>query len=72
MTAQIARGVLQSFDAGAYQAVVQLSGSLSVWLEAVPVSRSLPAAEMTAGRNVAVVFFDSANPTDAVVVAVWS
>ncbi len=64
-------GVLKAFDAGTYRAVVQMAGSLGVWLEDVPVSRGLPAAAMTAGRAVAVVFFDPANPVDSVVTAVW-
>lgn len=71
MAAELQRGVLKSFDSGTYLASVQLAGSLSVWLAGISVSRGLPAAEMVAGRSVAVAFFDPANPTDAVVVAVY-
>ncbi len=69
---EIRRGVVKGFDAGSYTATVQVAGSLAVWLEGVPVARNIAAAEMTAGRNCALVFFDEANPGDAVVVAVWT
>ncbi len=65
-------GVLKIFDSGAYTATVQMSGSLSAWLTDVPVSRGIASGEMTAGRRVAVLFFDDANPKDSVVLAVWS
>jgi hypothetical protein len=69
---EVRRGILQSFDDTTYLATVAMAGSLSVWLDGVPVSRALPDAEMTAGRNVAVLFFDASNPEDAVVCAVWT
>lgn len=65
------RGVLKSFSVTGYTATVQVAGSLSVWLENVPVSRGIPSGEMVAGRSVALLFFDDANPQDAVVVGVW-
>ena len=68
---EIKRGILQSFNATDYLATVAMTGSLSVWLEDLPVSRAIPSGEMSAGRHVAVLFFDPANPTDAVVCAVW-
>jgi len=68
----IKRGILKAFDSGTYTASVQIAGSLSVWLDDVPVSRGIPTAEMVAGRNVAVIFLDPGNPADAVVVAVWT
>ena len=68
----IIKGVLKAFDSGTYTATVQLQGSLSVWLEDVPVNRGLPIAEMVNGRNVSVQFHEAGNPADAVVVAVWS
>jgi hypothetical protein len=68
----IRRGILQSFDAGTYLATVAMTGSLSVWLEGLPVSRAIASTELVAGRHVAVVFFDTSNPNDAVVSAVWT
>jgi hypothetical protein len=50
---------------------VQLIGSLSVYLDNVPTSRAIATAEMTVGRNVAVLFIDPSNFSDAVVIAVW-
>ncbi|MBI4301759.1 MAG: hypothetical protein HY664_04050 [Chloroflexi bacterium] len=69
---EIRRGVIKAFDSGTYKATLQLAGSLSVWLGNVAVSRGVPVAEMVVGRNCAVLFFDEANPQDAVVVAVYT
>jgi len=66
------KGILQSFNAGDYTAVVQLSGSHKAYLEGVAVARNIAAGEMLAGRKVAVVFFDEHNPGEAVVVAVYT
>ncbi len=67
----IVKGILKAFDSTPYTATVQIQGSLSVWLEDIPVSRVLPTAEMITGQNVSVEFLDPGNPDDAVVVAVW-
>ncbi len=68
---ELRKGVVKAFDAGSHRATVQVAGSLSTWLANVQVARNIPAGEMTAGRNCAVVFFDASNPQDAVVVAVY-
>ncbi len=68
----IRRAVLKSFDSGTYQATVQVVGSMAVWLTGVPVARNIAGTELVAGRSVALVFFDDANPSDAVVAAVWT
>lgn len=68
----IKKGILKSFDSNTYRATVQIAGSLSVWLENIPTSRAIPASEMVSGRNVAVLFIDPSNFTDAVIVAVWT
>ncbi len=65
-------GILKIFDSGAYTATVQMSGSLSAWFRDLPVSRGIASGEMTAGRRVAVLLFDDANPRDCVLLAVWS
>ena len=67
----IIKGVLKAFDSGTYTATVQIEGSLSVWLEDVPVNRGIGSSDMVVGRNVAVIFLEAGNPDDAVVVAVW-
>ena len=66
------RGVIKGFDSGTYKATVQMAGSLSVWLEGVPVSRGIPSAEMVTGRSCSVIFFDDqTSPADAVLIAAW-
>ncbi|RJQ38022.1 MAG: hypothetical protein C4555_05540 [Dehalococcoidia bacterium] len=66
------KAVLKSFSQESYTATVQLSGSLKAYLEDIAVARNLPAAEMTAGRKVAVIFFDETNAGEALVVAVYT
>ena len=68
----IKKGILKSFDSNTYLATVQIAGSLSVWLENIPTSRAIASSEMVAGRNVAVLFMDPSNFSDAVVIAVWT
>jgi hypothetical protein len=65
-------GILKAFNAVPFTATVQLHGSLTTWLQNVPVSRALAAADMVVGRKVAVLFFDPTNPADAVVTAVYT
>jgi hypothetical protein len=66
----IKHGTLRSFDAGTWTAAVQLDGSISSYVT-VPVSRAIDSAELVAGRSVAVLMFDTSNPDDAVIAAVW-
>ena len=68
----VRKGILKSFDSGNYTATIQLSGSNKVYLEGIAVARNIPSAEMTAGRKVAIVFFDEHNAKEAVVVAVYT
>jgi hypothetical protein len=68
----VRRGEIKSFDSGSYLATVRLAGSLAVWLSGVPVARNIAAGEVQAGRSCAVIFFDDANPQDAVIVAVYT
>ena len=68
---EIRKGAIKGFDSGSYQATVQVAGSLSVWLEGVTVARNIAAGEMVVGRKCALIFFDEANPADAVLVAVY-
>lgn len=66
------KGILKSFDSGNYTATVQLSSSYKVYLEGIVVARNIASAEMTAGRKVAVIFFDEHNAKEAIVVAVYT
>ena len=65
------KGVHKSFNSANYTATVQLASSYKVYLEDVAVARNLPSSEMTAGRKVAVIFFDEHNPKEAVLIAVY-
>jgi hypothetical protein len=67
----VKKAILRSFNAVSYSATVEITGSGKTYLEGVPVARNLPASEMMAGRNLAVLFFDQHNVKDAVVVAVY-
>ena len=69
---EIHKGTVKSFDSAIYKATVQVAGSLSTWLSGVPVARNIAAAEMTAGRSCAILFFDASNPSDAVVIGVYT
>jgi hypothetical protein len=69
---KIRKAELRSFNSGNYTSVIRIAGGYKVYLEDVTVARNLPAAEMAAGRNVAVIFFDDNSPKDAVVVAVYT
>ncbi len=64
------RATLVSFDSGAWTATVRFAGSLSSVVTAVPVSRAISAAQLTAGRRLAVAVFDAGNPVDAMVLGV--
>ncbi len=63
---RLRKAVLRSFNSTNYTATVQLAGSYKVYLEDIAVARNIPAAEMTAGRKTAVLFFDEHNPKEAV------
>ncbi|MDD4859845.1 MAG: hypothetical protein PHR56_06545 [Dehalococcoidales bacterium] len=69
---KLKKAVLKSFNSGSYTAIVQLAGSLKVYLEDIAVARNIPAVEMIAGRRVMVVFFDEHSPKEAVVAAVYT
>ena len=69
---QLKRGTLRDFDGGSYTATVEMAGSIAVWLSGLAVARNIASGELTAGRKVAVIFFDGSNPNDAVLSAVWT
>jgi hypothetical protein len=65
-----AKAVIKAYDAVTHTATVQLVGSTPSFLAAVPVAANVHAADCVAGRTCALLFFDSANPSDAVITAV--
>lgn len=64
------RAVVRTFDSATYTASVQIVGSRSSYLDGVPVSRGIPAAEMVTGRDCVLVAFESTDPADLVLVGV--
>lgn len=68
----IRKAILKTFNSTDYTATVQLAGSAKAYLEDISVARNLPAAEMVAGRKLAVVFFDEHNPGETVVIAIYT
>jgi hypothetical protein len=68
----VRRGVVKNFNAVTYKATVQVAGSLSVWLEEVPVARNIASGEMVAGRRCALIFFSASDPRDALLVGVYT
>jgi hypothetical protein len=69
---RLRKAELKSFNATNYTATVRLANGYKVYLEDVAVARNVPAAEMVAGRKVAVIFFDENSPKEAVVTAVYT
>lgn len=68
---EIRRGVLRAYDSVSGRATVQIAGSALTYLEGLRVAANIAPAELTTGRQVAVLFFDATNPDDAVIIAVW-
>lgn len=68
----IKKGILKAFNSGTYLASVQISESFGVNLDNIPTSRAIPTAEMVTGRNVAVLFIDPSNFSDASIIAIWT
>ncbi len=56
------RATLRDFDSGTYTAIVEVAGSISVWLAGIPVARNIDSSELVAGRNVALILFDPLQP----------
>ena len=69
---EIRRGFVRGFSRSSYTASVQIAGSQATWLHGVPVARNISSSRMKAGSKCAVILFDSTNPQDAVVTAVWT
>lgn len=69
---RLKKAELKSFNSGSYTATVRLAGGYKVFLEEVAVARNVPTAEMIAGRNLVVLFFEEHNARDAVVLAVYT
>lgn len=68
---KVVRGIVRGFDAVNYRADVQLVGSVATYLPSIAVAKHIAAAEVIDGAECAVLFFDEANPSEAVVIATY-
>ena len=67
----ILKAKIISEDAVTHTLTVQVMGSVSVWLDAIPAAKDVDFAKCTPGDSCAVLFLDPNNPADAVVIATW-
>jgi hypothetical protein len=68
----IQKALIKSYDSDNHQVTVQPVGSHPTTWPGVPVARSIPAADCTAGSLCAVLAFSASDPTDAVVIAIFT
>jgi hypothetical protein len=72
MTEQaIKRGLLQTFDPLTYTATILILEATSYVLTSVPIATSIDGTSAISGASCAVLFLDTQNPTDAVIIAVY-
>jgi hypothetical protein len=67
----IRKAQLKSFNVMDYTATVQIAGSYKAYLPDITVARNIPEAEMAAGRNVCILFNDTHDAKEAVIIAVY-
>ncbi len=67
----IKKATLKYFDEINYTATIEINGSSRSYLENIRVASNLIAAEMIVERNLAVLFFDTHNAKEAVIIAVY-
>jgi hypothetical protein len=67
----ITKSIIRSYDAGTHTVVVRPLGSGTYW-QGIPVAITIPGGDCAAGNYCAVASFNDSNPTDAVVIAVWT
>ncbi len=71
-SAVIRRGIIQAFNPADWTATVQVLPSQGNYLTGVQVAKHVQAAEIAAGDQCALLFFNELNPADALVLAVYS
>jgi hypothetical protein len=67
----VEHGILRKWSSDTYKADVQISGSLTTYLNSINVSRDIASDQMVVGRHVIVVVPED-HPRDACVVAVFT
>src|SRR5882724_2526539 len=71
MSQAIKRGVLVAFSNTSYTASVQILEATSTLLTGVPMATHVDNSSAIPGALCAVLFFDTQNPTDAVIIAMY-
>src|SRR3970040_1279959 len=66
----IRKAVIRAYDAATHKATVQIVGSHPTLLTNLRVATDIPAADVQAGRQCAVLFLDPTNQDDAVVLTI--
>lgn len=61
---------LKTWDSATYKAGVQLSGSITTYLDSINVARNIASSAMITGNHV-IVAIPQGNPRDACVIASW-
>jgi hypothetical protein len=61
---------LKNYDAATHRAAVQLAGSLTTYLDDIPVSVAIPPSDLVVG-NYVILAMPGDNPRDACVIATW-
>jgi hypothetical protein len=62
--------ILKTYDSAAHRASVQLVGSLTTYLDDIPISVSIPGSSLVIGNRV-IVAIPGGNIRDAVIIATW-
>jgi hypothetical protein len=68
----IKKAILKTWNCGTYTATIQIAGSSKTYLEGIKAARNLPTSEMVPGRQVALILWDEHNPSDGVIIAVYT
>lgn len=71
MNTTVTRGIVRGYDAATHTATIELAGASGTLLNDVPVALDVDGAHLTEGAKVILVWFDSTNPTDGCIVAVY-
>jgi hypothetical protein len=68
----IFKAIIKSYDSDNHQVAVQPIGNLTTHWPHIPVARSIPGSDCSAGTMCAVLPFSQTDPTDAVVIATFT
>lgn len=66
----IRKGIIRAYDSATHRADVQIVGSHPTRTDGIPVATDIPAADVVAGRQCAVLFLQPSDPDAAVVITI--